>query len=260
MCGRNLCEYPGFDPMLTLRSGRRASLLALMVLAACTSSRSQDLTGGMALTQPALVVIQDFAVSPQEVQLDAGLLARHEETRMAANGVPRTAQELAIGHEVANALADKLVAQVADLGLVAQRGREVPPNSGVGLLISGQLVSIDQGNRTERVAIGLGAGRSDVRVRAQVYEVTRPGDRRLIQEIEVDAKSGLKPGMAETMGAGALGGHLLVATAAGAGLSVVSETMSDTVVADADRAAAGIGKQLARLFGQQGWLGGMGPP
>lgn len=60
--------------------------------------------------------------------------------------------------------------------------------------------------------------------------------------------------MAETMGAGALGGHLLVATAAGAGLSVVSETVGATVVAD------GVAKQLSRLFTQQGWLDDMSPP
>ena len=41
--------------------------------------------------------------------------------------------------------------------------------------ITGQLVSIDEGDRTERIVIGLGADRSDVRVRVQVYEVPPSG-------------------------------------------------------------------------------------
>jgi hypothetical protein len=102
------------------------------------------------------------------------------------------------------------------------------------------------------VAIGLGAGRSDVRVQAQAFEVT-PQGRRLAEEITVDAKSGLTPGMAETMGAGALGGHFLVSTAASAGVHAVSESVGTSVVADADRAAKGIAKQLARFFAEQGW-------
>ena len=120
-------------------------------------------------------------------------------------------------------------------------------------LIKGQLVSIDEGNRTERVIIGLGAGRSDVQAHAQVYEVT-PSGRQLIDTIEVDAKSGLAPGMAETMGAGGLTGHLLVSTVVGGGLHVADEAIGANVVADADRAAKGIAKQLSSLFTQQGWI------
>jgi len=73
-------------------------------------------------------------------------------------------------------------------------------------LIKGQLVSIDEGNRTERVIIGLGAGRSDVRAHVQACEVTPTGSR-LLDRIEIDGKSGLTPGMAESMGAGGLAGR-----------------------------------------------------
>jgi hypothetical protein len=103
------------------------------------------------------------------------------------------------------------------------------------------------------VIIGFGAGRSDVRAQVQVFELT-PSTNQLIDTIEVDAKSSLTPGMAETMGAGALTGHLLVSTLVSGGVQIATETMSDTLVADADRAAKGIAKQLASLFTQQGWI------
>ena len=131
----------------------------------------------------------------------------------------------------------------------------MPAGTQNALLIKGQLVSIDEGNRTERVIIGLGAGRSDVRAQVRVYEVTATGSR-LIDQIEVDGKSGLTPGMAETMGAGGLAGHLLVSAVVSGGVHVASEAIGADVVADADRAAKGIAKQLATLFAQQGWSHG----
>jgi hypothetical protein len=227
-------------------------LFALALLAACTSGSSVDDTAGATLPRPQLVVVQDFAAAPDEVQLDPGLSGTISETLGAKAGAPRTPQERQVGRQVASALADKLVVEVRDLGFQAQRGQSLPPGTQAGLLVGGQFVSIDQGNRTERVAIGLGAGRSDVRVRSQVYAVT-PQGQRLVDEIEVSAKSGLTPGMLETGGAGALGGHFVVALAAGTGLHVASEELSTNVVADADRAAKGIAKQLAKLFAEQGW-------
>ena len=119
----------------------------------------------------------------------------------------------------------------------------------VGLTVN----AIDEGNRTERVTLGLGAGRSDVRVRAQVFEVTLADGSRLADEIEVDAKSGPQPGMAETMGAGALAGHLVTATLVSSGLQVADEELGASVVADADRVSKGITKQLASFFAQQRW-------
>jgi hypothetical protein len=71
--------------------------------------------------------------------------------------------------------------------------------------------------------------------------------------VEVDAKSGLAPGMAETMGAGGLAGHLVMASVVSGGLHVASEARGATVVADADRAAKGIAKQLSALVAREGW-------
>jgi len=228
------------------------TLCCLALLAGCTSSSSVDQTAGETLPRPQVVVVETFAVAPGEVRLDRGVSGMIDETLGGAAGSPRTDQELQVGQQVANALADKLVVEIRDMGFQAQRGTGLPPGYQNALVVSGQFVSISQGSEAERVAIGLGAGRSDVRVRAQAFEVT-PTGRRLADEIEVDAKSGLQPGMAETMGAGALAGHLLVSTAVSGGLQVVDEKYGATTVADADRAAKGLAKQLSKLFAEQGW-------
>jgi hypothetical protein len=229
------------------------ALLALILLGGCTSTQSQIQTRGQMLPRPAVVVVHSFAVSPTEVTLSEGLSS--EVAKLVGNqtATPRSQQEMQVGHQVADAIANNLVTEIRDLGLPAERGSGLPAGTANAVLITGQLVSIDQGNQAERVVIGLGAGRSDVRAQVQVFELT-PTSTKLIDTIEVDAKSGLTPGMAETMGMGALTGHLLVSTLVSGGVQVATETMSDTVVADADRAAKGIAKQLSSLFTQQGWI------
>jgi hypothetical protein len=231
---------------------RVIACLGLAALAACTSAQSQMETGAQTLPRPQVVIVDRFAVAPDEVQLDEGLSTEIEQAIKEKRGTSRTEQELQAGRQVADAIADKLVVEIRDMGLHAERGSTVPAGSQNALLIKGQPVSIDEGNRTERVIIGLGAGRSDVRAHAQVYEVA-PAGRRLIDTIEVDAKSGLAPGMAETMGAGGLAGHLVMATVVSGGLHVVDEAIGANVVADADRASKGIAKQLSALFAQAGW-------
>jgi hypothetical protein len=230
-----------------------AALAGMVVLAACTSSQSQIETAGEMLPRPQVVIVDTFAASPDEVKLYVGLPSIVEDALKGGNAPTRSQQELQVGHQVADAIAHNLVTEIQDMGLSAERGSTVPPGMEPALLITGQLVSIDEGNRAERVVIGFGAGRSDVQVHVQVYEVT-PVGRQLVDTIEVDGKSGLTPGMAETMGAGGLAGHLLVSTVVSSGMHVASESLGANVVADADRAAKGIAKQLSALFAQQGWV------
>jgi hypothetical protein len=226
--------------------------VGLAVLAACTSAQSQMETADQMLPRPQVVIVDSFAAAPDEVTLDEGLSTEVEEAIKTHRGDSRTDQEVQASRQVADAIADKLVVEIRDMGLRAERGSALPAGVQNAVLIKGQLVSIDEGNRTERVIIGLGAGRSDVRAQVQVYEVT-PSGRQLIDTIEVDAKSGLAPGMAESMGVGGLTGHLLVATLVGGGLHVADEALGTNVVADADRASKGIAKQLSALFGKEGW-------
>jgi hypothetical protein len=231
---------------------KAAALMGMAILAACTSTQSQVEPDAAMLPRPQIVVVDTFAASPDEVKLDEGLTTEIEQAVKERHGTSRTQQEIEAGRQVANAIADKLLVEIRDMGLHAERGSALPAGSQNATLIKGQLVSIDEGNRTERVIVGLGAGRSDVRAQVQVYELT-PAGSRLIDTIEVDAKSGLAPGMAETMGVGGLTGHLLVSTVVGGGLHVADEAIGANVVADADRASKGIAKQLSALFAREGW-------
>jgi hypothetical protein len=222
-------------------SSQVAAMVGVLLLGACTSAETTSSDSSRNLPKPDIVIVQPFAVAPDEVKMDRGLSA---EMQQAMRGTSRSAQEQQAGQQVSEAIAHKLADHIRDLGLQAQVGTTAPAGATRPLIITGQLVSIDEGNRTERMVIGFGLGRSDVRARAQVHASGVPQP---VLQIEVDAKSGLKPGV---VAAGPMG---LTAVAVNVGLGVVSEAASADVVADADRAAAGISKQLATYFGQQGW-------
>jgi hypothetical protein len=224
--------------------------ISTLVLAGCapTNVGVQSEYGGL-LPQPSRILVYNFAVSPDEVKLDQGVKSLIEGSQ-----TPKTAQELAVGHAVSDALASHLVKQLRKLGYPAERATgEVPPGLVNVLLIRGQIFSIDEGNRAERVVFGLGAGRSDVKTVTQIYEVLSTG-RKFVEQLQTDAKSGFKPGMLETEGLSAAAGHWAAGLAVGAGLSVASEKFGANVDDDADRTAKDIAEQLNNVFSSRGWM------
>lgn len=228
-----------------------AAALAVALVAGCTSVKvTPDAGAAQKLPQPSRVLVYDFAVTPEEIQLDpvgSAVAAK-------LDGTAKSAQEVKTGHAVADALSEHLVARIQGMGLPAQRASGPVPSTGNDVLIMGQLVSVDQGNAAERMIIGLGAGRSQVEAHAQVYE-TVAGKRVDIESMTGSAKSGLTPGAAETMGVGALAGHLLVSTAVTAGAQIANQDLSANVDAEAGRLGDDLANNLKSLFLKQGWIG-----
>jgi hypothetical protein len=235
------------------RSGlRTAAVLSLALLSACTSVEvNREAGASEQLARPSRVLVYNFAVTPQEVQLDAVGSA----ITQTFDGTADSAQEQQVGHAVADALARHLVSSINDMGMFAQRASGPLPPIDTDLLILGQLVSIDEGSAAARMIIGLGAGRSQVEAHVQVYESVA-GRKVPIETMTGNAKSSLMPGAAETMGVGALTGHLLVSTAITAGSQVANQTLSANVDSEAGRLGDKIADQLKSLFIQQGWIAG----
>jgi len=217
-----------------------------------TKVQQKDMTTTQ-LPRPDLILIYDFAVSPQEVMLDKGLSADLMQKYEQYKGTSRTAEEIKIGHKVADTVAAELVKKIRSYGLMAERAFGLPQGNGKVLMVKGQFLSIDEGNRTERVAIGLGAGRSDVQANVQVYELT-PEGRKEVDTLRGTAKSGRKPGMGEMMGIGAIAGHLLASTVVSGALSAGTEMTSATVESDGKRLAENIAQDLGKFFVDQGWI------
>jgi len=224
-------------------------VIGLFAGCASTDVTSQNEYQGF-LPKPQQVLVYDFAVSPDEVTLDSGITSDIQ--GLVDKAPPRTDQERAIGRQVADALATHLVTEIQALGLPARRASGTPADANT-LQIKGQFISINEGDQTERVVIGLGLGRTDVKTLTQVYDF-RNGTNLLVNQFGINAASGDKPGAAETMGAGAVAGNLVVSAVVSTGVAVGSEAFSANVDADADRTAKKIATQLKDLFLTQGWI------
>ena len=116
--------------------GRRGTLVAisltLLLLAGCTSVSVDREVGAMEqLPPPDRVLVYNFAVTPQEIQLDAVGSA----ITKTFDGTANFQQEQEIGHAVANALAKRFVSDIQNMGLYAERAAGPVPPTGIDVLI-----------------------------------------------------------------------------------------------------------------------------
>jgi hypothetical protein len=225
-----------------------------LAVAGCSSAHVTTTASGLTgpLPAPAHVVLTDFAITPDEVKLDRGV---GPSLMRVQNGQPPTQAQTEAAQATQVALAETLAAKLASYGLPVQRmaaGAALPPDS---LLIQGQILSVDEGNRTRRTLLGLGAGKSSVEADTQLYYVTDPAQPRFLRSLSGTADSGRMPGAAETMGAGAVAGQAAaVSTALTAATHTGAEMRRTGDQANADRLAGELAREIGNYAVGQGWI------
>jgi Domain of unknown function (DUF4410) len=233
----------------------KLATIAALVLAvsACSSARVQPAQtySGSTLPRPSVVVVSDYAVTPEDVKLDSGAGSRLKSLFGSASTDER---QVEIGRKVAAAISKTLVKEIEKLGLPVIQGDATTATSGSTLVVAGQLLSIDEGNRTRRNIIGLGAGSSSVKADTQLYYRSAGAVDRLVASYEAESESGRKPGAAETLGVGAATDAVGRMAVTSAGTSVASETLSADVDDLGAKMAKEVAKQLAQFFVSQGWI------
>ena len=220
-----------------LPRGAGMALVVLLLLPACatevhSSSAAPPATASMNLPRPRRVLVADFAVDPSAVQQDQGIGERLQ--REMSGGDPSQAQA-ATASEVQTALGGALLGGLTGAGLPAETAAAGGTDAPGDLLVQGHIDRIDEGNRTRRLAVGFGAGKSIVTADAQLYYVMPDGQPMLLRTYEGKSDSGRKPGMAAGASS-ALGG-------AGPGMGAVSAALG--VSADTQRSP--VAKEAARL-------------
>ncbi len=231
------------------------TLVALASLTSCTPARVQTTEAyiGPALPRPEHVVVSYFGISPGEVRLDQGVEARIQ--RMTSDASLST-QEQQAAQATQVALARALVERLRSYGLSAELEttyRNTYPAS--TLIVDGQIVGIDRGNRTRRILVGLGAGKSSVSADAELFYVADTASQpRLLMSFQGEADSGRAPGMAETMGAGAVTQHVAESAGAGIALHGASETSRTSDTSEAGRLADALAKRIGTFAVSQGWI------
>ena len=130
-----------------------------------------------------------------------------------------------------------------------RRGTPAGPND---LVVNGEFIDINEGNRLRRIVIGFGSGESAVDTQIHVYEGAQA---RRLADFTTHSDSGHAPGTAVTMTAGAVatGGVGAAAVAGEAAVSGIRAHRSATAQMagrSADQAAA----YLSELFAKEGWI------
>jgi hypothetical protein len=215
-----------------------------------TDVRTSSEIASSGLTRPQQVLIYNFAVSPEDVQQNAGFFARLGRNMGGSN---QTAEQIQLGREVADALATELTQKIAAMGLNSKRAignMPVPPGS---IVVTGHFVNIDEGNRLRRNVIGLGMGQSSVDAEVSLLAPSPSGYTELAV-FEAHADSGNMPGAAVMGPAGAAAG---AGTAAVVGTNLAisgAKSYKSASAQQAKKIAEKISEQLARYFAQQGWI------
>ncbi len=230
-----------------------AQLLAITLCAVCVGAcartvvRPETEMRGVGLSRPQQIIVYDFAVTAAEVTEEPIKKMLHD-----VGGTPKSEQEREIGRHVQNALAEELVRKLRDLEITVERRPRGTPIGSHQLLINGEFIDVDEGNRLERLVIGFGIGGS--RVDTEVH-VSYGAKRRKLLDFKTHADSGIMPGAAATMGAGAAvtGGVTAGSVAAGVATGAVKEYHSEVermAARSADQAVA----YLSEFFAKQGWI------
>jgi len=221
-----------------------AALLVGLGCAGATAKPGKQYAQKGVLPIPPVLVVYDFAVDTSSVMVDTfGPNFIHNPNN--------PSKENATARAVASSLSEALVEELGKRGIHAKRaGSSTPPVDAV--VVKGQFLTIEEGDRTKRMLIGFGAGAEKLQIRVQAYQVTERGLRRLA-ESEGEAYGDKMPGMAVPLGAGAAMGNVARSAAISGGMNVMQE-----VRAGLDKAAKNMAKELAdrakSFYTRQGWL------
>jgi hypothetical protein len=225
-------------------------LVALLALAGCAKTKlsdRQEYAGGK-LPRPENILVYDFAATATDLSDDSALAGRISE-----HDTPQTAEQIETGRKVGAEIAAHLVAEIRAMGMPAERASDASKAKVNDLVIRGYLLSVKKGDALERVAIGLGAGASELRATVEAFQMTTTGLRKLGGG-ELDAGGGKAPGAA-------VGAAVLIATHNPLGLIVSTgvkaygeESGKSTIEGRADQTAKEIADQLKEKFEEQGWI------
>ena len=226
-----------------------ACLLAALFATGCASTKvsdQQQLVTGF-LPKPGNIWVYDFAATAAEIPTNSVLAGEDLDT------TPQTPEQIAEGKKLGDQIATQLAAQIKQMGMSAAVASPESQPQVNDIVIRGYLLSVNQGNAAERVAIGFGAGKSSLSTMVEGYQMTATGLRKLGSGT-IDAGGNKSPGMV-------LGVATFLATKNPAGLIINAGVQtygeasgSDEVTGRAKATAAEIAKVLKQRFQEQGWL------
>jgi len=227
-------------------------MLALAVLAGCASSEITQRRSYAAqdrLPRPGRIIVYDIRATATDIPASAAITGHYSLPE-----TPQTAQEIKVGRQLGAQVAQGLVRKILDMGMPAQRAGRGPPAQLGDVLITGQFITIKEGDRANRVIIGFGAGSAELKTHIEGYLVTERGHR-LLGTRQVGTAGKKTPGLL-------VPGIVTAATGSPIGLIAVGvmsikgekKKGSETLKGAAKRTTDEIAKELKKIFQRQGWI------
>jgi hypothetical protein len=196
-------------------------------------------TGTTPLAKPDKILVYDFAVNSDDVQVDKiqSMRPRH---LIAGDESPE-----AIAASASKHYSQELIKQLGKTGIpVEHMAKDVPPAANA-LVIQGSFTSLKQGNKTERDTVGMGAGGADVQTKVDVHLKT-PSDSVLFSQFQTDTTTAKNAGSAVPVAAG-------LNPAAAVAKSTVGDRRKNAN-AYASKTADATAKEIIKSMAAQGWV------
>jgi len=198
--------------------------------------------------RPAHIWVYDFAATAADLPADSDLAKQHT-----GHSKPQTTEQIAAGRKVGAELAAELVKQIKAMGMPAERpiaGTKPQVND---IVIRGYLVSVVEGDKKKRLAIGFGSGGTELKVAVEGFQMTDKGLRKLGGGA-TDSTSGKAPGAVLGV-VGIVAMHNPLGLIVGTGIKAHDEkTGSAKLVGRAKDTAKEIADVLKKRFQEQGWI------
>jgi hypothetical protein len=120
------------------------------------------------------VYVRDFLFDAQNLKPDEGLLGRKERpVGRLLGGLKPSQDPVAKAQQLVVLLSNTIVAELDNSGIRASRlepGGFMPQD---GLLVGGEFLEVDEGNRMRRAMVGFGSGSEEVKVQVEVYDLAK---------------------------------------------------------------------------------------
>jgi Domain of unknown function (DUF4410) len=199
----------------------------------------QSYSGSPALPKPDKILVYDFVVNSSDVQVDKSQSIR---PRHLIRGDKKPD---AIAAEAMGNFSEELVKKLEKTGLPVQHVDADTAPSNNALVVQGSFLALKEGDKAERVSVGMGAGAADVQSKVDVRLKT-PTDAIIVSEFQT-----------QTSPAGGMGAGVPVAAGLDPAAAVAKSKVTDrkkTLNAYASKTADATATEITKLMGQQGWV------
>lgn len=201
-------------------------------------------SGTATLPKPEKVLIQDFTPVGDIVTDESAAARLHRHLSLRHDSDEDSTPEV-LTQRVQASFSTTLIKELAKVNIQSERafdGRSAP--TAPVLVVEGEFIAINEGNKSKRVMMGFGRGASDIKTHVTVSSVIK-GQKTVVLEFDVNSASGKKPGAVAAMGGASL--------AVGAAVGDIGDKKG-TVQADASRMAEAVAKQIEQFMITQKWI------